>query len=160
MLGTSAAINGNLATIGGGSYLAGAFGLGGNAVRSGAMIMGAYIVVPVAAMGLYVKRNKNRRCLERANKDLIKSKTEIAKQHAKCDIVYRASSVLDLYGQMFSRFRHSATKLHDQISRVENDFSEAKVSGNLDDIEKEKEHILNSIQVSVDFLKNTKQLTE
>jgi len=160
LLGPSAVINGNLGVIGGGGFISSALGLGGNAVRIGAMTVGVAVIVPVALGGVYLKRNKNRRCLERAHEDLQRANNEIAKIHEKCDIIYKVSSSLDLYQKMFYKFRQKATTLHDQIITIEKDYKKANSSGNIDEIEREQDRILKSIQMSINFLKNSKLIIE
>jgi len=159
-LGNTAVIKGNLSVIGGGGFLKGALGLNKDTVSRGTIFMGMALIVPVAVAGVYLKRNKNRRCLERALEDLQKSNKEIALQNAKCSIVEKVSNSLDIYKDMFSKFRQSATKLYDQIYSIESDYNNAKISGNISEIDREEERILNSIIMSIVFLKNSKSLIE
>ena len=81
-------------------------------------------------------------------------------QNAKCSIVEKVSNSLDIYKDMFSKFRQSATKLYDQIYSIESDYNNAKISGNISEIDREEERILNSIIMSIVFLKNSKSLIE
>jgi len=160
LLGPTAVINGNLGVLGGGSFISSAFGLGGNSVRLGAMTMGFAVIVPVAVGGVFLKRNKNRRCLERAREDLQRANNEITKIHSKCDIIDKVTTSLVLYQKMFSKFRQRATNLHDQIFTMENDYKNAISSGDMDEIERQKDLRLKSIQMSVSFLKNSKRIIE
>ena len=159
-LGSGAGVSGTLATIGGGSYFAGAIGLGGASVLTGAAVVGGVAIAPVAVVGIFLKRNKNRRMLARAKEDNRRANKQISQIHAKCDVIIQTCNKLDLYYKIFSRLRNSARKIQHKSDKIWSEYEMVLKSEDSSKIDNAKGAVVNAVMLLATFLKNSKALLE
>ncbi len=154
LLGTTAHISGTLATIGGGSYIAGALGFGGTSVAVGGAIVGGAVLAPLAIGGIIYKRMKNQKILEEARIKKAQYDVQFTSAEAKIRTLENTVKSLDLTVKTIEKLRQSASlvysNLHDTWNECSNRLNENSA----------KERLLTSITLSYSFLTHSKKLLE